>query len=406
MPSKGAQIGPMDAETANLLVSAASDLALIVNSDGIITDITVRQGSLTPQMFESWRGRPWQDTVTVESRPKIGEILRSAAEKTAPRWRHVNHLTPDSGDIPVAYTAVRVGAEGQSIAIGRDMRPLANMQQQLVSAQQTMERDYSRLRQDERRYRLLFHMAGDGLIVVDAQNRRVIEANKAAGVILSGNGLDLTGQLFPYGLDEGSERRMKALLDAVSLAGRADELPFRSRIGEDLVGSITLFRKDNEAFFLVRLQLADASVAARNAANPMLSVIERAPDGFVVTDPSGKILSINPAFVGMTELSSAGDLKGEGLERWLGRPGVDMKVLMTNLKEHGTIRNFQTVVAGEYGGVTEVEVSAVSVPTGLAAVPGLLDPGNQAAAAVRYGARHTDAAVRRADGRAGRSPFA
>jgi len=52
------------------------------------------------------------------------------------------------------------------------------------------------------------------------------------------------------------------------------------------------------------------------------------------------------------------------LDRWLGRPGVDLSVLMANLREHGAVRLFATSMRGEFGAATDVEISAVSVPNG------------------------------------------
>lgn len=48
------------------------------------------------------------------------------------------------------------------------------------------------------------------------------------------------------------------------------------------------------------------------------------------------------------------------MERWLGRPGVDMPVLIANLREHGAVRGFATVLRGSYGGAEEVDVTAVA----------------------------------------------
>ena len=45
---------------------------------------------------------------------------------------------------------------GRVLALGRNLRTLAVVQQRLVDAQQSMERDYLRLRHAEARYRLLF----------------------------------------------------------------------------------------------------------------------------------------------------------------------------------------------------------------------------------------------------------
>ena len=42
------------------------------------------------------------------------------------------------------------------------------MQQRLLQTQQSLERDYIRLRQAETRYRLLFDMAAEPVLIVDA----------------------------------------------------------------------------------------------------------------------------------------------------------------------------------------------------------------------------------------------
>jgi len=57
-------------------------------------------------------------------------------------------------------------------------------------------------------------------------------------------------------------------------------------------------------------------------------------------------------------------MRGESLDRWLGRPGVEFNALVHNLVENGSIRLFETIVRGQYGSTTEVEVSAVAVLTG------------------------------------------
>ena len=48
----------------------------------------------------------------------------------------------------------------------------------------------------------------------------------------------------------------------------------------------------------------------------------------------------------------------------MGRPGIDVNLLVSNLREHGTLRDFATVIRGEFGNTEEVEVTAVSVSDG------------------------------------------
>jgi transcriptional regulator PpsR len=93
-----------------------------------------------------------------------------------------------------------------------------------------------------------------------------------------------------------------------------------------------------------------------------LALVEHLPDGFVVTNAQGRIRSANLAFLDLAEVASEEQVRGEELGRWLGRPGVDFPVLMNNMREHGSVRLFSSLVRGEYGSNTEVEVSGASTP--------------------------------------------
>jgi transcriptional regulator PpsR len=83
-----------------------------------------------------------------------------------------------------------------------------------------------------------------------------------------------------------------------------------------------------------------------------------------VTDTDGRILSVNRAFLDMGQLSTEEQARGEMLDKWLGRTGVDFRVLLSNLRQHGTVRLFATQMRGEFGSTSEVEISAVSVMGG------------------------------------------
>ena len=63
-------------------------------------------------------------------------------------------------------------------------------------------------------------------------------------------------------------------------------------------------------------------------------------------------------------MASEEQARGESLDRWVGRPGVDLDALIATIREHGSVRHFSTIMRGEYGSNEEVEVSAVSVLTG------------------------------------------
>lgn len=349
----------------------ATDVALVVDREGVIRDLSFGSEELSRENDETrWIGNPWAETVTVESRPKVEALLRDAgAEAGVPRWRQLNHPSPTGSDIPVLYSAIRISREGPVVAVGRDLRAVAALQQRLVAAQQSLERDYSRLRDVETRYRLLFQLASDSILVIDAATQRILEANPAAGRLLGETAARLAGRAFPDGFDDEGTQAVQALLASVRATGRGDEVRARSADrGKTLVVSASLFRQENASLFLVRLAPAHLENGARSAAGrdrlALLEVLQRVPEGFVVSDNEGRILTANRTFVELVQLATEEQVRGELLERWFGRPGVDFNVLIANLRQHDSVRLFATVLRGEYGSVVDVEVSAVSVREG------------------------------------------
>ena len=356
----------LDLQATAALISAAADVALIIDGKGVIRDVSVGSEDLVLEGYRKWVGRSWAETVTIESRPKIAEMLNDAAKKRARRWRHLNHPSTKGADVPVLYSAVQVGNDGSVIAIGRDMRSMAALQQRVVDAQQSMERDYLRLRHLETRYRLLFQMGSEPVLIVDAATQRVIEANPAAMTLIDEPGKRLIGRLFAECFQVRNRAGVTALLGRVPAAGRSEELEVRlAGTHRDLTLSASLFRQDASSLFLVRLTPppADAlAVSANSDRSMLLRVLESVPDGFVVTDADGTILSANAAFLDMAQLTAQEQLRGVSLDRWLGRSGVDLSVLIANLKQQGTVRLFATTLRGQYGATTPVEISATFVP--------------------------------------------
>ena len=56
-----------------------------------------------------------------------------------------------------------------------------------------------------------------------------------------------------------------------------------------------------------------------------------------------------------------GVAKGKALDRWLGRSGAEFNLLVANMREHGSVRRYATVLRGEFGSHEDVEISAVAI---------------------------------------------
>lgn len=358
--------GTLDAETAAALVEGATDIAVVVDQAGIVCDISFGSEDLSSELSKDWIGQPWLTTVLPESRANLEALLSEASDSRVTRWRQVNHPSVRGTDIPIQYRALRLGTS--VVALGRNLQGMAALQQQLVDAQQALERDYWRFRQVETRYRLLFRMVSEAILIIDAPTQRVVEANPAAGQLLGESPTRVIGRPFPEGFDTEGTQAINGLLAGVRAAGRADDVRAKLADGmQEFLVSASLLRQENLSFLLVRLSPIIAETATstqpENRAR-YLRVLENAPDCVVITDADGRVLSANNTFLALTEIAAEQQARGESLDRWLGRPGVDLNVLMANLRQHDTVRLFATTLRGEYGSTTDIEISAAAVRNG------------------------------------------
>jgi transcriptional regulator PpsR len=352
---------------AAALVSAASDITIMVTSDGVICDRVMTRGELPAEAFIGWPGKALVDTVTIESRQKIEELLQDATAHLPSRWRQVNHPAPGA-DIPIRYSALQVGPGGHVLLIGRDMRATAQLQQKLIRAEQAIEKEYGQLRYAESRYRMLFQVVAEPMLIVEARTGRVTEANPAALAALKKPLRRVVGGSFAELFDPASEDQIRTYIAGISVSGQAQDLVVRlPSENQQTVMSATLFRQDANAYVLARLSPleghADAVIVPK-AQSKVVKVIEEMPDGFVVAGMDQRILSANAAFLDMAQLGSAEQARGEPLDRWLGRPDVDMDMMINAMKEGGAIRQYATIMRGQFGIVEDVEVSGVAVPEG------------------------------------------
>jgi len=356
-------LGALDAAAARRVVAAGGDVAMVIDRHGVIRDMAVSNEAMVRQGAASWLDRRWSDTVTSDSRHKVDELIREAQTKGGTRWREVNQITEDESSLMVRYVAVDAGHDGHIIAIGRDDRATEAMQQRLLDAQQTMERDYSRLRDAEFRYRLLFQTSSEAVIIVDGATKRILQANPAAEAFIGGR-MPLVGEAFTKIFAPSSHDAAAALLAVVQSSPRINGSESRLVANDqEFIVSASLFRQDRASQFLVRLsQAGESGRCDADVGRATQEVMERVPDAFLVTDEQLKIVSANSAFLDLVRVASPEQAAGMPLTRFLGRAGLERNILLDNLRAHGSVRNFATVLRNQLGEQDDVEVSAVLAP--------------------------------------------
>ncbi|QAU49947.1 transcriptional regulator PpsR [Bradyrhizobium guangzhouense] len=359
-------LGDLDADVAATLVAAASDIALAMDNDGMIHDVAFQRVDLPLELkySDQWVGRSWQATVVAESQRKIEQLLEEAKARKHSRWREIRYPATRGPDIPILCSVVATG-EQRFVAIGRDVRAAAALQQKLVEAQIAMERDYSRMRSVESRYRILFQMYSEPVLIVDAATHRVVEANPAASILVDDGPTQLIGKLFPDALLIDDPAASQSISLALRTQGRIEALKLHLDNGRDFSLDGAFFRQDLSSFFLLRFSPSAPTLASpsdqADETSHVLQFVEEAPDGLILTDCDGRLLRANAAFLQLAQIESEKLVQGENIDRWIGKSSVDLEILLANLRQHRALKLFSSVVRGEHGSPVNVEISAVAL---------------------------------------------
>ena len=358
--SSFADLGP---EACSRIAALAADVSLVVDSAGVVRDVAMASDALPAELAAGWLDRPLAELLPPDERHKLADLLAAVSGPAPARWRQLNLAGADGDAHPLQCITLPLHHDGRVLLLGRSLEATARLQQRLVQAQQAMEHDYWQFRDAETRYRHLFQASSEGVLVVDAETLRVLEANPAACRMLAANDTDpLVGRPLPECFAADADA-VRMLLARVRVSGRPAELQTASAPDPaGLMLAASAFRQAGAAQLLVRLGQRQAERAiVRGADAGWIDMVRATPDALVLTDDDGRVLAANGAFLELAQLGAEEQLAGEPLDRWLDRSGVDLSVLLSNLRQRGVVRLYATRVRGELGSLVEVEIAAVQV---------------------------------------------
>jgi transcriptional regulator PpsR len=346
----------LDADAAMKLAMVAGDVTLVLDDTGTILDAAFDPKDFPA--FAGWIGSNWIETVTDESRPKIMEMLAAARRGEVQHWRQVNHPSRD-GEVPIRYAVLSINGGAHRIAFGRDLREAGKLQQRLLQVQQSLERDYLRMRQLEARYRMLFERSTEAVLIVEAATLRIREANPAAHTLVGARAGSLAGKKLPSVLDKSSHDALQGLVGAALVSDTVSPAPIQlARGAREVMASVTGFTQDRGQFLLVRLVAASELPAM--PFSPVLELVDQMPDAFVVADGNLEIVTANAAFVELLQVASVDQLRGRHLSESIGRPGIDLDLIEGQIDQHGAARNVSTILrVGHDVDGEPIELSAV-----------------------------------------------
>ncbi|MEF2552832.1 transcriptional regulator PpsR [Aurantimonas sp. A2-1-M11] len=348
----------IDQRTLANLVAASADLALVVDRNDVIDDLTLNMRDLKSSSIATWRGQQIDAVVRQDNRDLLKTMLGSARDRKPSQRFDIIHPLGKGRDLTMQYSAQQIGPDGQIILVGRDLRPIADLQSRLLANRRSLEENNRRQKQAEAHYRLLFETAPDAVLIVDVDKGKIREGNPRAAAILGLSPAELAGKKLPALFEKSQQAEIKAMLAHALAAGTQVTLDAVARHGSRLALTAELFRAGELKLVLLRMtEAAESSQAAPGS--DLGELVRNAAEAVLLTDEAGTVVWANESFLVLTGLSLAAHAVGKGLEDFFHWNGIEQDVLLASIRRNGRIPLFPGTVKGANVQATEVELSAV-----------------------------------------------
>lgn len=350
----------IEPETLSSILSVASDIAVVVASDGVVLSVLVNGDGSNFGSLNHWEGRPIRNFLAPDSVAKFAAVhaeflnggpLRKSVE--------MNHKDESTWEFPVRYSFHAFGKDNSLLMLGRDLRPIAETQQQLIQAQMSLEQGYEARREFDARYRLLLRTVHDPIVFVAVSDGRIKDLNEPAAGLLGSTREDLIGGSFSQEFRDGRREEFIESLVNAAIADSAQPYEGQTRRGRQRVSlAPSVFRAAGERVLIVRMTNAEGGQPVMDSLGVNLNVLyTKGSDAILFTDMSGNIQSCNDSFLDLIDAAHLRDVKGRILSDFLGRGQIDMSVLIENARRSGQMRIYSTKILNEYGAKTAVEMS-------------------------------------------------
>jgi len=343
------------------ILATASDVALLVSPSRRVISVLVNPHHRSFGQLTDWEGAHLKDILTEESLRKVeARITEMHGARHGETAVELNHADQSNWEFPVRYSLHRIGTDDSILMLGRDLRPIAEVQQQLVQAQLALERDYETQRELDTRYRVLMEVARDPVVMVSMSSGRISDINPAAAQLLGGQRSELIGAAIAQEFE--GRRRGEFLESLANLAVSESSGPIEliaRRSQKRVFITPTVFRAAGERVLLCQLDTSEGGQAASDElADNIARLYHEGVDGIVFTDGDGNIRAANEAFLNLTDTANIAAVRGRSLTDFLARGAVDLRVLLDNVKRTGQLRLYATRLTTDFMGQIAVEISA------------------------------------------------
>ena len=177
---------------------------------------------------------------------------------------------------------------------------IAVLEETLLEYEQTRKA----LQESEKRYRRLFESAKDGILILDAETGKVVDANPFLLQLLGYSYDELCGKhIWELGVFKdiaASKDAFQNLQDNEYI--RYEDLPLETQNGQPIAVEFVsnVYLVDKSKVIQCNIRDITANKRAKAERNRLMAALEQVGEGIVMTDAQGIIQFVNPAFQLMT----------------------------------------------------------------------------------------------------------
>ena len=355
----------MSPEFFREFVSAAFDIALVISPEGTITSILSDDTDHSFGDLSHWKNEPINKFLTVESVPKFESAHNALKSGIRMNKRiELNHLYHSVVDevgleFPICYTFHHYYDTDSALMLGRDLRPIAETQQQLVRAQIALEKNYEEQRKFDTKYRVLLHNSSEAILFVSVQDGRIRDMNDAAAKLLGIEQRKLRHIYFSEAFKNyDSKTLINAMLDVAS-SPEQDVLNLQAQSSKISFKIFpTEFRVATERLMMVRIEPdGDYPTPITRNSSSVLAFFRDSHEAFVCLDAKGFIVDANDSFLQLINAAHISTVKERPLSDFLSRGQIEQKMLIDNARNNQSMRVYPTKLMNDFGSYTAVEIT-------------------------------------------------
>ncbi|MBL8584631.1 MAG: transcriptional regulator PpsR [Rhizobiaceae bacterium] len=355
----------VDADACELaaLLSAASDLTVVVDGSDVVRDLSHALNLPRGKNIRWWRGKPIDKVVHEGSQAALRSALGEARCGKTVRRFEINHVVGSGAELPMQYSAMRIAEDGRVVLMGRDMRALSGLRAELLASRRSAEQTARGRRQSESQYRLLFEAGSDPIVMVEAESGKVRDINQRAASILALRTVGAEGRKFASLFGKAQQGEVAAIFSRVAVTGQAEKVHLR---GGPIL-SMKLFRAGGVNLVMVRIGRAPEAHEGGDDDLPerRLTLLARnATEAIVLVDAAGAVVWANEAFLSLADLPVPAQAVGRPVFSFLQWSSVEREIIFENARRHGRVGAFPAVLYNGKGNGTDVAVSVVAMDLG------------------------------------------